>query len=454
MVKRFDVRFRYNCLSSAIHTQFDVVKLGSLCVDIYRYPTFYGIEYLPQGIPVIKGENITRDGEWVKLNELGYIDIETNSKFSRSILNENDLVMTVRGEVGKVGIVNSELSGGNISANVIKITLKYGVGIIPQYIWFYLNSAIGKAQIRKYFSGGVQETITVPDICDINIVLPSRDEQLRLVAKMSVALAHRTAKLQQADALLARMNTLVLKRLGIALSPLKSKLAFAVKRGDIANSELYCRPTYPDYLRIIHVLKSSQWYQGNLENYVQVNPRVDSSALSDNDIVSFVPMTAVGNKDNTVAYESRMYGEVKTGYTVFQRGDLLWAKITPCMQNGKSCLVSEMPTSIGFGSTEFHILRKLSDKVYMPYVWALLSNNTVLQAAQAVFNGSAGQQRVADSFLKKFPLPLPDIVIQKEIADSVFAALEKVHALKREAEMEWAVAKARFDKELLGGVSK
>jgi restriction endonuclease S subunit len=96
-------------------------------------------------------------------------------------------------------------------------------------------------------------------------------------------------------------------------------------------------------------------------------------------------------------------------------------------------------------------LRRNSEEVYMPYIWAMLANATILKMAQAVFNGSAGQQRVSDSFLKKFPLPLPDVAIQKEIADSVFAALEKVYALKREAETEWTAAKARFEAELLSG---
>lgn len=119
-------------------------------------------------------------------------------------------------------------------------------------------------------------------------------------------------------------------------------------------------------------------------------------------------MTAVAEKNNSVVYESRPYSEVKKGYTVFQRGDLLWAKITPCMQNGKSCIVDEMDTDIGFGSTEFHVLRNKNKHVYMAFLWAILSNEDVLKAAQATFNGSAGQQRVSDAFLKRFPAVLPN----------------------------------------------
>ena len=83
-----------------------------------------------------------------------------------------------------------------------------------------------------------------------------------------------------------------------------------------------------------------------------------------------------------------------------------------CMQNGKSCIVDKMPTEIGFGSTEFHVIRKRNENVYMPFIWAILSSDDVLKAAQATFSGSAGQQRVSASFIENFPAVLPDYPVQ------------------------------------------
>ena len=144
------------------------------------------------------------------------------------------------------------------------------------------------------------------------------------------------------------------------------------------------------------------------------------------------------------------YENVKTGFTPFQKGDLLWAKITPCMQNGKAFLSDDMPTQVGFGSTEFHVLRPKSDRIYMPFLWALLTDEHILEAAQGMFSGSAGQQRVPDTFLKKFPIILPPLKKQKALADKVFSALNKAKALCEQAEYEWTTAKKRFEKELLG----
>ena len=144
-----------------------------------------------------------------------------------------------------------------------------------------------------------------------------------------------------------------------------------------------------------------------MKDCLEINPKTDCSMLSDESMVSFVPMPNVQEKNNVVSYDTVTYDKVKKGFTVFKKGDLIWAKITPCMQNGKSCIVDEMPTEIGFGSTEFHVVRKRNDDVYMPYIWAIFSSENVLKAAQAMFSGSAGQQRVTASFLENFPCVIP-----------------------------------------------
>ena len=149
-----------------------------------------------------------------------------------------------------------------------------------------------------------------------------------------------------------------------------------------------------------------------MKNYLEINPKTDCGGLTDESLVSFVPMPNVQEKNNVVEYDLVPYGTVKKGFTVFKKGDMIWAKITPCMQNGKSCIVDKMPTEVGFGSTEFHVVRKRTDDVYMPFIWSIFSNENVLKAAQAVFSGSAGQQRVSASFIETFPAVLPKYEVQ------------------------------------------
>ena len=166
-----------------------------------------------------------------------------------------------------------------------------------------------------------------------------------------------------------------------------------------------------------------------MKDYVDINPKTDCSTLTDETKVSFVPMPNVQEKNNLVSYDLVPYAKVKKGFTVFSKGDLIWAKITPCMQNGKSCITNDMPTEVGFGSTEFHVIRKKRNhEVYMPFIWAIFSNEDVLRAAQATFSGSAGQQRVPASFLERFPAVVPDINTQVEMVNN----LEHRLALKNE----------------------
>lgn len=196
-----------------------------------------------------------------------------------------------------------------------------------------------------------------------------------------------------------------------------------MKLGEIKNKEIFCSSLYPFYLFKIEQYRNSPLCKGVLSDWLLINPPASSANLEENDDVSFVPMTSVKEKTNSVNYEIRPYAEVKKGYTTFKRGDMLWAKITPCMQNGKSCIVDDLPTEIGFGSTEFHVLRHNGDKVYMPYIWSILSSDDVLKAAQATFNGSAGQQRVSDSFLRNFPALLPDYDIQVQMVTRLMSSL-------------------------------
>lgn len=208
---------------------------------------------------------------------------------------------------------------------------------------------------------------------------------------------------------------------------------FAIKRGDIENSEIYCNFLYPFYISLIEKYKNSPYYCGKMSDFLDVNPKTDCSMLTDKTEVSFVPMSNVQEKNNTVSYDIVPYEKVKKGFTIFRRDDLIWAKITPCMQNGKSCIVDEMPTEIGFGSTEFHVIRKREDDIYMPYVWAIFSTESVLKAAQAVFSGSAGQQRVSASFLKNFPCVIPEYNKQVALASMLEYTLSELKSQNAQA---------------------
>lgn len=98
--------------------------------------------------------------------------------------------------------------------------------------------------------------------------------------------------------------------------------------------------------------------------------------------------------------------EVQKGYTPFSEGDILWAKITPCMENGKSGVARNLTNQTGFGSTEFHVLRSRDARLSQSFLWEFVNQESLRRAARYAFTGSAGHQRVPDSFLAEIPFPL------------------------------------------------
>jgi len=157
------------------------VELVELLNDLYRYPTFYNIAFKDKGIPVLKIENISNEGFIVE-PVTSFIDEETNYKFPRTVLKENDCIMAVRGAtIGKVALIPKKFEGANINANLIKISLKQN-RIIPKYFWFFINSNLGKNQFNSVVTNSAKQTVTTLGIKSLKIPLPPLEKQQEIVA--------------------------------------------------------------------------------------------------------------------------------------------------------------------------------------------------------------------------------------------------------------------------------
>lgn len=175
--------------------------------------------------------------------------------------------------------------------------------------------------------------------------------------------------------------------------------------------------------------KTSEWKEVKLEDVCQINPKTEIKDMKDDDIVSFLPMTSVRAECNYYTEENVLYSKVKKGYTKFKNGDVLFAKITPCMENGKVCIVDNLIQDIGFGSTEFHILRCLNN-IIPKYVYYVVIQQCFRKKAKKNMVGAVGQQRVPADFMKNFDILLPSLPEQQQIV----AEIEKRFAVADEME--------------------
>lgn len=168
----------------------------------------------------------------------------------------------------------------------------------------------------------------------------------------------------------------------------------------------------------------------SLADIAELNPR-HTGEFERHDLVSFVPMSAVSAETaSTELAEERTYEAVSRGYSSFGRGDILVAKITPCFQNNKIAL-ARIPHALGFGSTEFHVVRPRKDCVNSRYLLHFLRQDSIRHAGERRMTGAGGQRRVPESFLAQLEVPLPPLAEQVRLADLLDRA-EALRARRRE----------------------
>jgi type I restriction enzyme, S subunit len=156
------------------------------------------------------------------------------------------------------------------------------------------------------------------------------------------------------------------------------------------------------------------WAETAIEDVCDVNPRRDVD-LDLGDLVSFVPMPALDEVSGEIIRPvDRPLRQVAKGFTQFREGDVLFAKITPSMENGKSAVARQLTNGTGFGSTEFHVLRS-TGAIEPDYLWRYLRQQEFRYNAAAVMTGAVGQLRVPTDYLKKHPIPLPPLAEQQRI---------------------------------------
>ena len=156
------------------------------------------------------------------------------------------------------------------------------------------------------------------------------------------------------------------------------------------------------------------------------NPSPPKGLVGSNIEVAFVPMASVSELGSMTVTDHRPGSDLNTGFSYFQSGDVLVAKITPCYENNKTARV-KIDREHGFGSTEFHVLRPDRSKLDSAYLTYFLRQDSVREAGTRRMTGSGGQRRVPRGFLEALEIPLPPLEEQRRIA----MILDQADALRR-----------------------
>lgn len=162
-----------------------------------------------------------------------------------------------------------------------------------------------------------------------------------------------------------------------------------------------------------------------LGQVIDINPSIGATGSPD-DLVAFLAMADISEEGRVGSVQQRPLADVQKGYTVFQAGDVLLAKISPCFENGKAAFVESLPTQVGFGSTEFHVLRP-TQEIDPKFLFHIVWNQNFRRLGASRMTGSAGQKRVPAAFLADYEFSLPSLHEQQRIA----TILDKADSLRR-----------------------
>lgn len=343
------------------------------------------------GLPIIRIQNLTGTGE--KFN------FTSRQVKPELVVEPGDLLVSwsatldVYRWTGPRGVLNQ---------HIFKVLPNPGID--PDYLFYALKSALAELSAKTH--GSTMKHVVRGDFESTQVRMPPLAEQHRIVDILSRAEG------------IVRLRRDAEKKAAELIPAL-----FIDMFGDPATNP-------------------KEWPVAALGDVCTINPRLDKHQKPTADsIVSFVPMAAVdGIRGEVAIIEPRSYASVAKGFTPFIEGDVLFAKITPCMENGKAAIVPELVGGFGFGSTEFHVLRP-TEHLHKAWLFGFVRRETFRHQAKLNFSGTAGQQRVPTEYLKTLNVPVPDFKTQIAFAQ----ALEQIRSIQLQQSVATGIAQATFD---------
>jgi type I restriction enzyme M protein len=209
-----------------------------------------------------------------------------------------------------------------------------------------------------------------------------------------------------------------LKKIKIPLPPIATQNQIVEELDGYQKIIDGCRQVIENYKPSIDIDPS--WDMEKIGNVCEINPKKSEVKLENNSEVSFIPMEDV--KENnllTFPLKTKKLSEVTTSYTYFKTDDILLAKVTPCFENGKCTIPKDLKNGVGFGSSEFIVLR-CNEKVKKEWIYCCIITNKFKKLGVKNFTGTSGLRRLPKDFVSRYKIPLPSIDIQEKHIKKIY----------------------------------
>jgi type I restriction enzyme S subunit len=371
-------------------------RLGEICEEVYRYPTYYNIEYVEYGVPEIRGELIKSDGTIEKnSSKYRFISVQTSNRFPRTILKEGDFALSVRGSMGKVGIISKDMEGANITANLIRISPIRSLVYSP-YLKFVFLSNYFQNSLEDLSPQTTIKTIRAPILQSIPIPLPPLPEQRRIAAKIQELM-------QEVD----RARAACEKQLGAAKALPAAYLRKVFDSQEAKNWE-------------IKKLGEAVLF---IKNGIVVEQNFDGKGF---------PVTRIETISNGFINSNKI-GWVNLPLEEFSgfrlnKGDILFSHINSIERLGNCAIYEGMPERLYHGMNLLRI--KAKESILDPFFLLLLlrsnacRNYFITNARRAI-----GQASLNQKDLKQMPIQLPPLPSQQHFGTELREKMANVEKL-------------------------
>lgn len=345
------------------------------------------------------------DGDlcWVTPKDLGRLDHFEISETERKITEyglKNSSAQKL--SVGSV-ILSSRAPIGYVVINTVPMATNQGCRsfvcgpeIFNKYLYYFLIS--NTDLLNSLGSGSTFLEVSGSRLKEIEIPLPPLETQKEIVAKLD----EKFSKLREAKQL---------------------------RQEALADTEKILSQTLRE---IFEEGNEKGWEEKDLEKVAFINPvKSEIKEIPDNTQVSFIPMASVSDISQSIeAQQTKTLGEVRKGYTYFKRGDVILAKVTPCMENGKIAYTENLDYTYGFGSSEFHVIRANEDFVLPKFIYQILRTEDFRKQAKEKMTGTSGLKRVPKEFIEKYKILIPSLPEQQKIVDRLDALSAQISTLR------------------------
>lgn len=360
--------------------------------------------------------------------------------------------------IGDGGSANIHYINGKFSSSDhTYIFINNKKNIILKFIYYVINSNLHILEVG--FKGIALKNIAKSFIQSLKIPLPPFEIQKQIVAECEkVEEQYNTIRMSVEE--YQNLIKAILQKCGIIddgggyelnsilenLQKLESKLDFNLLFSfidDFTNARQEDLKKFKEFVKNIKAILDTLlispkdgWKRISLKNeqYIELNPsKKEISKLDENMLVSFIEMASVSDKGYIQSKIDRSLNEVRKGYTYFIENDILIAKITPCMENGKCAIAKNLTNNIGFGSTEFHIFRAKTG-LDSSFLFYNLNQQNIREKAALAMTGASGHKRVPISFYENLTIPLPPLEIQEKIVQNIELVEQQIDFLNLKLE--------------------